>query len=87
MLGTKDQLFTVAQAKAYKETMEKFGDRCDLILYEDQDHAFFNLDINEEMHFQTIKDAETFLTSLGYLEGASSIDKFRSELANINNRK
>ncbi len=77
MLGTKDKLFTPDQAKQYKQKMEVFGDRCDLILYEGQDHAFFNLDINEEMHFQTMKDTDIFLTSLGYLKGAPTVDDFR----------
>jgi len=77
MLGTKDKLFTSDQAKQYKQKMENLGNRCDLILYEGQDHAFFNLDINEEMHFQTMKDADIFLASLGFLKGAPTVDKFR----------
>ena len=80
MLGTKDQLFTQNQAKQYKQKMEAFGDRCDLILYQGQDHAFFNLDIDEEMHFQTMIDADIFLTSLGFLEGAPTVDQFRKNL-------
>ena len=77
MLGTKDKLFNVSLAEQYKQKMENLGNRCDLILYEGQDHAFFNLDINEEMHFQTMKDADLFLTSLGFLKGAPTVDKFR----------
>jgi len=80
MLGSKDQLFTPDQAKQYKQKMESFGDRCDLILYEGQDHAFFNLDMNEEMHFQTMIDADIFLTSLGFLTGAPTVDQFRKNL-------
>jgi len=80
MLGTKDKLFTVSQAKQYKEKVESFGKRCDLVLYDDQDHAFFNLDINKEMHFQTMKDADIFLTSLGYLKGKQTVDKFRKRI-------
>jgi len=77
MLGTEDKLFNVSLAEQYKQKMENLGNRCDLILYEGQDHAFFNLDINEEMHFQTMKDADLFLTSLGFLKGAPTVDKFR----------
>lgn len=77
MLGTEDKLFNVSLAEQYKQKMENLGNRCDLILYEGQDHAFFNLDINEEMHFRTMKDADLFLTSLGFLKGAPTVDKFR----------
>lgn len=77
MLGTKDKLFTVAQAEQYKEKIESFGKRCDLILYDDQDHAFFNIDINTEMHFKTMYDADVFLTSLGYLKGEPTVKEFR----------
>ena len=78
MLGTKDQLFKVSQAKQYKEKIESFGKRCDLILYEGQNHAFFNLDINESMHFQTMKDADVFLTSLGFLTGEPTVSEFKN---------
>ncbi len=69
MLGTKDKLFTPGMAQNYKSKMEALGQHCDLILYEDQDHAFFNKDKNEEMHYQTMIDADKFLISLGYLKG------------------
>jgi len=77
MLGTKDKLFKPALAEQYKEKMESFGLRCDLILYEDQDHAFFNFDQNRELHFQTMYDADIFLTSLGYLKGKPTVSVFK----------
>ncbi|MCA0932477.1 alpha/beta hydrolase [Lutimonas saemankumensis] len=86
MLGTKDKLFTVDQAKHYKEKMESFGDRCDLILYQDQDHAFFNVDRNQEMHFQTMKDADIFLTSLGFLTGVPNVNQFRENYLTFMNQ-
>jgi len=69
MLGTEDKLFKPALAKSYKEKMEELGLRCDLILYEGQDHAFFNKGISTEMHYQTMLDADAFLCSLAYLKG------------------
>ena len=79
MLGTKDKLFKPALAEQYKEKMESLGLRCDLILYEDQDHAFFNQDKNEALHYQTMEDADVFLTSLGYLKGKPTVSKFRNK--------
>ena len=79
MLGTKDKLFPISLAKEYKQKMESLGDRCDLILYEGEDHAFFNIDKNKEAHFQTMYDADIFLASLGYLKGKPTVDKFRTQ--------
>lgn len=63
-LGTKDSLIPVSTAKKYKELMEKSGRRCDLHLYDDQPHGFFNNAKYEE----TLMEADKFLVSLGYLE-------------------
>ena len=76
MLGTKDKLFKPALAEQYKQKMESLGLRCDLILYQDQDHAFFNIDKNRELHFKTMEDSDIFLTSLGYLKGKPTINEF-----------
>lgn len=65
-LGTNDSLISVATAEAYKAKMESLGVRCDLILYEDQPHGFFNSAKYEE----TLKAADAFLVSLGYLPPA-----------------
>jgi acetyl esterase len=64
MLGTKDNLIPVATAEAYKAKMEELGVRCDLILYEEQPHGFFNKAKYEE----TLQATDDFLVSLGYLE-------------------
>jgi len=77
MLGTKDNLFKPALAEQYKQKMEALGNRCDLILYPDQAHAFFNFDMNRELHFQTMVDADLFLSSLGYLKGEPTVREFR----------
>ena len=61
--------------------MEALGLRCDLILYENQDHAFFNKDRNEELHYQTMIDADKFLISLGYLKGKpATLDELKNLL-------
>jgi acetyl esterase len=66
MLGTNDSLIPVATAEAWQTKMEELGVRCDLILYEDQPHGFFNKAKYEE----TLKAADDFLVSLGYLPKA-----------------
>ncbi len=77
MVGTEDKLFNPVLAKAYKNKMEELGLRCDLIFYEGQEHAFFNKDKNEALHYQTMIDADKFLISLGYLKGKpATLDEF-----------
>lgn len=64
-LGTKDQLIPVATAKEYQRRMEDLKLRCDLYLYEDQPHGFFNL--GRGCYEEPLQDMDRFLVSLGYL--------------------
>lgn len=64
MLGTKDQLIPVATAEKYKTLMEQAGVRCDLRLYVGEPHGFFN----QSKYTETLRDAEEFLISLGFLD-------------------
>ena len=63
-LGTKDKLIPVETAEDYKRRMEAVNQRCDLHLYDDQPHGFFNKAKYEE----TLAAMDSFLVSLGYLE-------------------
>ncbi|MBK1875889.1 alpha-L-fucosidase [Pelagicoccus mobilis] len=82
LTGSLDTAFKAKSAKAYKERMSELGLRCDLIIYKGQPHAFFNRERSEKMYFQTLQDADTFLTSLGYLPNKEDADnKEIAELA------
>ena len=48
--------------------MADLGRRCDLFLYEDQGHGFFNLR-NKAYYTQTVIEMDRFLASLGFLKG------------------
>lgn len=67
MLGTRDKLIPVETAYYYQKVMEKMGLRCDLKLYEDKGHGFFNYH-HFDMYKQTVTDTDAFLQSLGYLK-------------------
>ena len=67
-LGTKDNLIPVATAEYYQMVMEKVGSRCDLELFEGEKHGFFNYK-NLDNYRKTVFAMDTFLISLGYLEG------------------
>lgn len=68
-LGTQDKLIPVATAEKYKQLMEKAGVRCDLHLYQDQPHGFFNA----ARYNETLLEADKFLISLGYLGGKPTL--------------
>lgn len=67
MLGTNDNLVPVLTAEYYQMVMEKAGSRCDLLLYENQPHGFFNYP-NFEYYKKTVQATDDFLRSLGYLK-------------------
>jgi len=71
-LGTKDKLIPVATAAYYKTIMEKIGSRCDLHLFDNQEHAFFNRPV---YFVKTLVLVDEFLISLGYLKGQPLLDR------------
>jgi acetyl esterase/lipase len=75
MLGTKDKLVPVKTAEKFKALAEKVNARCDLKLYEGQQHGFFNYNRNKEMHSKTNADMDAFLTSISYLKKESQQSK------------
>jgi acetyl esterase/lipase len=72
-LGDKDHLVPVETAHYYKKIMEKVKSRCDLFVYEGQEHGFFNYK-NLEYYKKTVSETDTFLQSLGYLNKAQFIE-------------
>ena len=67
-LGTKDALVPVETAEAWCDRMREFGLRCDLYLYPEEAHGFFNFDRGENYR-RTVEETDRFLVSLGYLKG------------------
>lgn len=65
-LGTKDNLIPVETMSYYQTVMKRVGSTCELHLYEDQIHGFFNYN-NYEYFQKTIHQADTFLQSIGFL--------------------
>jgi len=69
MLGKKDHLIPVVTAEYYKMVMEKVGSKCELKLYDNAGHGFFNQNKKGDnpFYFQTLVATEEFLRSIGYL--------------------
>jgi hypothetical protein len=76
-LGTRDNLIPVSTAKAFQKKMREEGNRCDLFLYERQNHGFFNFrndPKNENKYFWiTLRETHLFMRPLGYLKGDPTI--------------
>ena len=72
-LGTKDKLIPVETVQYYKTVMEKVGSRCELRLYENQAHGFFNYR-NLGFYKQTVLETDLFLQSLSYLKKKSLVE-------------
>jgi acetyl esterase len=61
--GTEDKIIPVAVAELYQKKMDENKIRCDLFLYANEPHGFFN----NSKYAETLSEADRFLVSLGYL--------------------
>ena len=68
-LGTKDQLIPVATADAFKRKIEAVGGTCDVVLYPDQSHGFFN---QGALYDHTLCLVDQFLVKHGLLQELAS---------------
>jgi acetyl esterase/lipase len=66
--GTNDELIPVETAMYYQKVMEKVKSRCELYLYKNQIHGFFNKFRSFKYYKKTLTEADKFLQSLGYLK-------------------
>ncbi len=62
-LGTNDNLIPVETAQKFKKKIEAVGSRCDLLLFDDQSHGFFN---KEPFLSETMLKADVFLQSIAF---------------------
>ena len=67
--GTKDSSVPFRQAVSFCDEMKKYGNRCELVPFEERGHGFFNYNGGENPDFYTtMENTVKFLTSLGYLK-------------------
>jgi acetyl esterase/lipase len=64
-VGTKDNLIPVKTAELFKQKIELVGSRCELFLYKDQAHGFFNQPV---FHTDILSKVDAFLQSIGYMD-------------------
>lgn len=63
-VGTKDKHIPVSTARSFQQKIESVGGRCDLKLYEDQEHGFFN---KENFREEILSKVDIFLKSIGFM--------------------
>jgi len=68
--GSDDKLIPADTVRAFQARMRKAGARCDVVIYPGQGHGFFN---RGKPYYQTLKAADEFLVSLGWLQGAPAV--------------
>ena len=72
--GKGDTTVPFKSAEQFARVMQKAGNRCELVGYEDEPHGFFNYGRSENSYFEaTLVSLERFLVSLGYLNGAATV--------------
>lgn len=77
VVGSKDML--LPGIKQFHERMQAAGNRCELEVYPDRDHCFFNYDVEPvcgEDFLKTTERVDQFLQSLGYLQCPPTVREF-----------
>lgn len=75
LIGTND--FLIAGNREFTDKMKAAGNRCELDLYADQSHGFFNYGRGGNEFFRkTLTSADHFLASLGYVQGPPTVETF-----------
>lgn len=75
--GKADTTVPYASAELFTKRMTAAGNRCELVGYEGKGHGFFNFGkAGNESGIETLKAADIFLTSLGWIKGSPTVDAF-----------
>jgi acetyl esterase len=69
-LGTEDALIPVETMQTFANKIRREGGRCDVHIYEEASHGFFNAkDWGNLRYFEALRATDRFLESLGWIEG------------------
>ena len=76
--GKEDKTVPYAAVEEFALAMKKAGNRCELIGFEGAGHGFFNwnnskIPDNLKFYVETLRDADRFLASLGWIMGEPTI--------------
>ncbi|MFX1457165.1 MAG: alpha/beta hydrolase [Promethearchaeota archaeon] len=72
--GTMDSIIPFRDVELFCLKMKKLDNRCELVLFENKNHAFFNYGFyKNEPYKETLHLTDKFLVSLGFLKGEPTI--------------
>jgi acetyl esterase/lipase len=72
--GEEDERVPYEEAVAFCNQMKRAGNSCRVVGYEGAEHGFFNYGRGDNVAYRdTLRRADEFLTSLGFLEGEPTI--------------
>ena len=75
-LGSDDKLIPVKTAYDFQSMMKKEKVRCEVMIFDGQPHGFFNHGrAGNKYYYETVLAMDKFLASLGWLEGAPTLEK------------
>jgi len=75
--GTADTTVPFKTVEAFTKRMRESGNRCELIGYKGEKHAFFNYGRKSNAPFiDTVNRMDNFLVSLGYLQAVPEIEYY-----------
>lgn len=79
--GTADKTVSHASVVAFTKAMQQAGNACELFSYDGEGHGFFNYSRGRNKMFTTtLEQADKFLASLDYLQGAPTLKDSPSKL-------
>lgn len=84
--GTADQTVPFGSVERFSKAMKEAGNICRLVPFEEKGHGFFNYGRDEDNSSfnQTVRAADRFLTSLGYLKDISKPKRSEKKQARVN---
>ncbi len=75
-LGSADKLVPVKTAYDFQAAMKKAGVDCEVMIFEDMPHGFFNHGkYDNKPYYETVLAADKFLAKLGWLKGEPTLEK------------
>ena len=75
--GKADSTVPFSTVEVFAAAMKKAGNRCEVAAFEGQQHGFFNFGRGDNaMFIETVKQADKFLASLGWLNGDPTAETF-----------
>jgi acetyl esterase len=71
--GTDDESVPFHQVTRFCEKMKEYGNNCEVVLYEGRKHGFFLKYFGDEDFISTMEHTVKFLSSIGYINGDTTI--------------